>query len=196
MVSCKYKDDSHTNQAGENIPEFYSHIIKNSKYNLSNSINLEKMNLNNYIKRREIKEVDSLFYNKYLIKNFNINQEFEKLYFFSTYSIQDLSSLFIKVSKFNTTVYCAYLIYFSTEGKIIDALEVSKYESYPGGSVSKYSNFIKNEQIEQITLNSFIEGYDDEKEKPIIVVDSTRKIIQKDLGNFKLISSDSVRYNK
>ncbi len=195
LAACKSPESNNSKEVVSDYSPFYKHILSNSKFEANKCIDIEKLKVNSLIEGNNIKEVDTTFYQKYIEDFLPIEKEFEKLYYYGVNDKIPFSVFFIKVSRLGTTIYSVYFLLFNEEGELFDLLEVSRYESYPGGSVSMKSCFEIN-GLNQIELNSFVDGYDEEKSKAIITTDSICKFFEINKGKISLIRADSARYSK
>ena len=159
-------------------------------------VNVLSINFEGTTSDGNLEEIDSTFYNEFLSDLIEVDEAYEKLFFYTVEDGQIPNAVILKLSLFESPKYSALLIIFNDKYKITQVIEVSMYEAYPGGSVESTSRIDIPDQIEKIKFESFVDGYYEETGKLKLSVDSIRQVYKFSNGKFSIVEHDSVRLSK
>lgn len=163
----------------------------------SQDFDVKQIGVNELISSNKINLIDTDYYTSFLSEYLRIEDGSDKLYYYSVNEKQrPVNASIIRVTKLNTTIYTLYLVIFDDDFEIQNVIEFSKYESYPGGEISMRSVLVEDNKYLQTTLESFVDGYDNENKRAIITTDSISCLFKIAGEESILLNADTTRYTK
>ena len=196
LLSCASQSEKDDDKSSKSVyPEAFLQMKNNAIASTPKVFDVKIIGVNQLVSSEKIVTVDRDYYNKYLSEYIQLDDGIDNLYYYSVNEDGILCSTVIKVSKLNTTIYTAYLVVFNDNGVIENVVDISLYESYPGGEITMRSMFLEDNEILQITLNSFVD-YDGMSKKEVITTDSISITLKIKNSDIVLVKADTTRYSK